>query len=62
MGGELQAIGIQTSKIERRGLTLRKAITWFAIAAVVAGLVLVPQWTTNSSTLSLLFLIFVISR
>lgn len=52
-GGDLPRATSQQSK------TRNSIISWIVIAAVVIGLVLVPQLTTNSGTLSLLFLILI---
>lgn len=49
----MQAINFQQSKIKNF------VIAWIVIAVLIIGLVLVPQWTNNSGTLSLLFLMFI---
>jgi branched-chain amino acid transport system permease protein len=51
-GDKLQTINTQQKKIGT-------VIVWILIAVVIIGLILVPQLTNNSGTLSLLFLILI---
>ena len=59
MSSESQIADIQPLKIEnRKPNIIQGAIQWGAILTLVAALIAVPQWTTNSSVLNLLFLVF----
>ncbi len=56
----LQITSVQPTEIVNRKSKIRNSvIAWVAIAALIVALVLIPQWTTNSSILSLVFLIFI---
>ena len=62
MGVALQAFSIQhpkTGQVGNRPTTEWNVVGGVLIVALVAGLILIPQWTRNSSTLGLIFLIFV---
>lgn len=59
MSSESQLESIQQIKsIDQKSQSLNRGIKWLGVLVVVAALMAVPQWTTNSSILNLFFLVF----
>ncbi len=53
-------MNIQPAEIKNPKSKIRNTLSvWIALAGIVAGLVSIPQWTTNANALNLLFLIFI---